>query len=59
MFNVKGRIELGISVLRKVRRKNGLMAERIVVKRGGIERMEGLGGRKRSIFKGKKGINNR
>lgn len=48
LFDVEGGVELGEGVLREVGRENGLVVEGVVVKRGGIERMEGLGGGKRS-----------
>ena len=43
LLDVEGGVELGEGVLREVGRENGLVVEGVVVKRGGIEGMEGLG----------------
>lgn len=43
LLDVEGRVELGEGVLGEVGRENGLVVEGVVVKRGGVEGMEGLG----------------
>ena len=48
LLDVEGGVELGEGVLREVGGENGLVVEGAVVKRGGIEGMEGLGRGKRS-----------
>ena len=48
LLDVEGGVELGEGVLREVGRENGLVGEGAVVKRGGIEGMEGLGRGERS-----------
>ena len=61
LLDVEGGVELGEGVLREVGGENGLVGEGAVVKRGGIEGMEGLGRGKRSkkIKKRRKGADRR
>lgn len=56
LLDVEGGVELGEGVLREVGGENGLVVEGAVVKRGGIEGMEGLGRGKgsRKVKKGGK-----
>ena len=54
LLDVEGRVELGEGVLGEVGRENGLVVEGVVVERGGVEGMEGLGSKEMNIgIKGK------
>ena len=54
LLDVEGRVELGEGVLGEVGRENGLVVEGVVVERGGVEGMEGLGSKEmNSGIKGK------